>query len=266
MSDSKRKLNQEEYEKLIGILSKRKQSKEQEISLRTVILALEELDLLDELQQDDIRAIQGQASQDLNFKPKHQSGDIFGKAIPFLSLALLAAVIYLGTQWFPGISHSIWQTLMSVIANTEEATKTNNTPLNPGEAITEQGFRIVLENPSFVNLPDDDYLMTFEMLISNNSGGQLVTQITGENISVVAGNGKTYPEINFWRYQDQYNSYDYEGSINRQLDIYSLAPGETKQLQFGVVGNLQQEVNQMTVQIKDAGRIKNAQWQVQIPR
>jgi len=271
MSDSKRKLDQEEYEKLIKILSQRKQTKEQEIPLRTVILALEELELLDELQEDDIRAIQGRASQDLKGKQSRKGAGIVGQAIPWLSLALLAAFIYLATQLFPGVSHSLWQTLISVVGGTEESANTNSTaptdssPLNPGQAIAQEGFSIVVENPSFVKLPDDDYVMTFEMIVSNQSGGQLVTQITGENISVVAGNGKTYPEINFWRYERQSNHYDYEGSISGNLDIYSLAPGETEKVRLGVLGNLGKDVNNILVKT-DAGRIQNGEWRIEIPR
>jgi len=278
MSDSKSKLNQEEYEKLIRILSQRKQSKEKEIPFKTVISALEELNLLEELEKDDIRAIQGKASEDIK---KHSKGiDIVGKAKLFLSLALLSAFIYAVTQLFPGVSHSLWQSLISVITSTEkvantssstttdsgQATVTEDNTLNPGQAISNEGFSIVVEDPLFVNLPDDEYFMTFEVIVSNDSGEQLVTQITGENISVVAGNGKTYPEINFWRYDSKYNKYDYEGSISSNLDIYSLAPGQIKNLKFGVAGKLDKNVNNILVKMKNAGRIKNSKWNIKVPR
>ena len=278
MSDSKSKLNQEEYEKLIRILSQRKQSKEKEIPFKTVISALDELNLLEELEKDDIRAIQGKASEDIK---KHSKGiDIIGKAKLFLSLALLSAFIYAVTQLFPGVSHSLWQSLISVITSTEEvantssstttdsgqATVTEGNTLNPGQAISNEEFSIVAENPLFVNLPNDEYFMTFEVVVSNNSGEQLVTQITGENISVVAGNGKTYPEIKFWRYDSKNNKYDYEGSISSNLDIYSLAPGQVKKLKFGVAGKLDKNVNNIIVKMKNAGRIKNSKWNIKVPR
>lgn len=278
MSDSKTKLNQEEYETLIRTLSQRKQSKEKEIPFKTVISALDELNLLEELEKDDIRAIQGKASEDIK---KHSKGiDIVGKAKLFLSLALLSAFIYAVTQLFPSVSHSIWQSLISVITSTEkvantssstttdsgQATVTEDNTLNPGQAISNQGFSIVVEEPLFVNLPDDEYFMTFEVIVSNDSGKQLVTQITGGNISVVAGNGKTYPEMDFWRYSSKYSNYDHEGSISSNLDIYSLAPGQTKKLKFAVVGKLDKNVNNIFVKIKNAGRIKNSKWNIKVPR
>lgn len=282
MSNSKNKLNQEEYEKLIKLLSDRKQSKEKEIPLKTVISALEELNLLEELEHDDIKAIQGEASDDIKrqSQDKTQNSNIVGKTKLLLGIAFLGALIYTSTQLFPKITSSLWQNLTSVPKNTEETATKNSTKitdngqatviegstLNPGEAISNEGFRITVENPSFVNLPDEDYLMTFEMIISNESGAQLVTQITGENLSVISGNGKTYSEINFWHYDSKYNDYDYEGSVNRNLDIYSLAAGEEEKIKIGVAGNLDKDVDNIIVRIQNAARIKSSKWTIEVPR
>lgn len=137
MSNGNKKLNQKEYEKLIKLLSQRKQNKEKEIPLKTVISALEELDLLEELEDNDFKAIQENASNDISQKKKNSS--LINKIKFFLGLAVLGALVYTGIQWYPKIT-----SLTNTKEETDNANSTNttnnktNSTLTPSESISSE--------------------------------------------------------------------------------------------------------------------------------
>jgi len=118
-----------------------------------------------------------------------------------------------------------------------------------------------LKNPTFI--PGCDGFLGFEMTITNNTGGEIVTNISGLDFSIADNVGQSYSDI--WFREGAATQSCYSSRLNR-LEIRSMAAGQRLDLAFRVLGKPAQNVTQFTITIYQAGRIQNAVWVIDVPR
>lgn len=135
------------------------------------------------------------------------------------------------------------------------------TTLTPGDVWYQGGMEMRIKNSSFV--PGCNGLLGFEMTIVNNTGGELVANISGLDISISDDQGQTYPEV--WWSSGTSTEVCYRNHLNA-LKFRSMAPGQRLDLAMRVIGNLPQNVSRFTVTVYQAGRIQNAVWVIEVPR
>jgi len=144
---------------------------------------------------------------------------------------------------------------------TPQPDTTPGTILKPGEVWYQGGMEMRLKNPTFI--PGCDGFLGFEMTITNNTGGEIVTNISGLDFSIADNVGQSYSDI--WFREGAATQSCYSSRLNR-LEIRSMAAGQRLDLAFRVLGKPAQNVTQFTITIYQAGRIQNAVWVIDVPR
>lgn len=135
------------------------------------------------------------------------------------------------------------------------------TILEPGEVWYQGGMEMRLKNPTFI--PGCNGILGFEITLVNNTGGEIVTNISGLDFSIADNVGQSYSDV--WISEGAATQRCYSTRLNR-MEIRSMAAGQRIDLAFRVLGEAAQNVTQFTVTVYEAGRIQNAVWVIDVPR
>jgi len=135
------------------------------------------------------------------------------------------------------------------------------TILRPGEVWYQGNMEMRLRNVSFI--PGCGGILGFEMSIANNTGGQLVVNISGSDFSVFDNAGRRYDNV-WWNYGRSSDGC-YSNGLNR-LNITAMTSGERLDLAFRVLGNPDRNVLTYRMVVYQAGRIQEAAWEIEVPR
>ena len=105
----------------------------------------------------------------------------------------------------------------------------------------------------------------FDLVFTNRSGSELVTDITVSDFLVSDDLGQTYSDL----YVEYYwfgAALNYRSVEEWGWGIRTMAAGETVSRSFCVPGKLDPQVKQIIFTIRKAGRIQNAVWVIDVPR
>lgn len=136
------------------------------------------------------------------------------------------------------------------------------TSLKPGDVWYQGGMEMRLKSPSFVSTCYKS-LVSFELTIINDTGGELVTGIAGLDFVVSDDQGRSYPDV--WWYEGAATDSCYGNAI-AGLKIDAMAPGQRKDLAVRVTGTRSLSVSKYILTVYKAGRITNAVWVIDVPR
>lgn len=143
--------------------------------------------------------------------------------------------------------------------------KPAGTVLQPGQSWSQGGMELTLNKPSFT--PDcREAFLEFDMNLVNNSGTDLVTNINGSDIALQM-NGETASKYRWDTNNQRLNRCrNYTAQQPNKLEIRSLKTGENVKLNFMFLGRVDPEAQKVVVEVKKAGRIQNAKWEIPVPR
>ena len=143
-----------------------------------------------------------------------------------------------------------------------DSNKPPGSVLQPGQTWSQGGMELTLSKPSFTPNCRNAFL-EFNLNLVNNSGSDLVTNINSSDITLQM-NGETFSKYNWIG-----NNYKLTGcGIFRanKFEIRSLKAGENKKFKFIFLGRVDPQAEKVVVQVKKAGRIQNAKWEIPVPR
>lgn len=135
------------------------------------------------------------------------------------------------------------------------------TILKPGDIWYQGGMEIRLKNPTFV--PGCNGILGFEFTIINNTGGEIVTNISGLDFAISDNAGQSYSDV--WIREGSASESCYGNRLNR-MEIRSMTAGQRIDIAVRVLGKPAQNVSQFTLTIYQAGRIHNAAWVIEVPK
>ena len=143
-----------------------------------------------------------------------------------------------------------------------DSNKPPGTVLQPGQTWSQEGMELTLSKPSFT--PDcGDGFLEFNMNLVNNSGSDLVTSINGSDIALQM-NSETVSKYRW--VENNPNPIGCGGFGPNRLEIRSLKAGENTKLEFIFLGRVDPQAEKLIVEVKKAGRIQNAKWEIPVPR
>lgn len=122
-------------------------------------------------------------------------------------------------------------------------------------------MEIRLKNPTFV--PGCNGILGFEFTIINNTGGEIVTNISGLDFAISDNAGQSYSDV--WIREGSASESCYGNRLNR-MEIRSMTAGQRIDIAVRVLGKPAQNVSQFTLTIYQAGRIRNAAWVIEVPK
>jgi serine/threonine protein kinase len=131
--------------------------------------------------------------------------------------------------------------------------------LQPGETWYQDGMEMLVDNPTFI--PGCQGVLGFEMTIVNNSGGELLANISGRDFAISDNIGQNYPASKVYWTQGSSSESCYSSSLEA-LNIRAMKPGERIDLAFRVVPIENQSSSQFHITIRKAGNIQNAAWKI----
>ena len=144
-----------------------------------------------------------------------------------------------------------------------DSNKPSGTVLQPGQTWSQEGMELTLSKPSFTPGCREAFL-EFDMNLVNNSGTDLVTNINGSDIALQM-NGETISKYR-WVTQSKPAYNLCAGRSGNLLEIRSLKAGENVKFNLMFLGRVDPQAEKVVVQVKKAGRIQNAKWEIPVPR
>ncbi len=136
--------------------------------------------------------------------------------------------------------------------------------LKPKESWRQNGMELSLDYYTF--LPKcAGYFLEFRFVVKNNTDAEIVTTISGDDFVLSDDTGRTYQgdDVRAQFSECISNVYIYPASRTK---ISALAPRQSVMIRFFVVGELGKDVNKFVITVAKAGRIRDAVWEIEVPR
>ena len=132
--------------------------------------------------------------------------------------------------------------------------------LEPGQVWRQGGIHMRLQNPSFD--PGCDGTLGFEATIVNQTGTNLVADLTTQNLEVSDSRGRSYRTI--WVAKGASSHRCYAKKLG-DLSLPAIEAGQGITLAVRVIGSYTPEPSYFLVTVRDIGEIQEAKWRIEEP-